>query len=495
MAELKAANRSADPDCMRRRLATQDGFTLFEMTAAALVLVVGMLGTLTMISGANKRITENRAREGATNLAREVVEGARAVSYPDIVPASIESLIQLQPGLADSSPEAGWNVERRGITYTVKADSCIVDDDNPQDGVGDHTGSGVYCSNSATVITSPPDFNPDDYKRVSIRITYTRERRQYEVRQTAIINNPGSAFAPTVRSLTATGLTAPYKITNAATTSASFSALVTPRAKYVQWFVDNVKQGEATGPSVDTWSFTWNYGAGLSDGAYLVSARGFNTLDQSGADKTISVTLNRYAPARPATFAAGRNGSFGLEFDWIAAPDRDITAYRVYRMLGSAPAATDQLMCTRPAADPNPTSCVVSSDPGGDQRYYVVSVAPARVGTGSEESTRPTAAQTVLVTSNVAPNPPKTFSGTRIDNVVSLTWAAPDAPAGGEAGDSVAFYRIYRDGNNVSDRYGRIDPSSTSFDDTNPGAGERKYWVTAVDTHLRESTMVGPVKL
>lgn len=494
MTELKAAVGRADPDPMRRRLAAEDGFTLYEVMTAALVLVVGMLGTLTMVSGANKRITENRTREAATNLAREVVEGARAVAYPDITPDRIESLIQQQPALADSSTAAGWNVVRRGTSYTVKVDSCIFDDDNPQDGVGDHTGAGVYCSNSPTAVTNPPDLNPDDYKRVSVKITYRRLNREETVRQTAIINNPGSAFAPTVRTLTPTGLTAPYKITNPATSSQAFTALVTPRAKYVQWFVDNVKQGNASGPSIDTWSFTWTFGAGLSDGVYLIGARGFNALDQSGADKTISVTLNRYPPARPTAFSAGRNGSFGLEFDWIAAPDRDITAYRVYRMVGSSPAVSDQLMCTKAVTASLPTSCV-TSDVSGDQRYYVVAVAPARTGTGSEESTRPTTAQTVLVTTNVAPNPPKAFSATRLDDVVSLTWSAPDAPAGGEAGDSVAFYRIYRDGTSLGDRYGRVDPGTLAFDDATTGGVKHKYWITSVDTRLRESPMVGPVEL
>lgn len=479
---------------MRRRLSSEDGFTLYEMMTAALVLVVGMLGTLTMVDGANKRITENRAREAATNLAREVVEGARAVSYPDIVPEAIEGLIQQQPALADGSSQAGWNVERRGTTYTIEVESCIFDDDNPQDGVGDHTGAGTYCANSPTTITNPPDLNPDDYKRVSVRVSYRRQGKLLDVRQTAIINNPGSAFAPTVRSLTPTGLSAPYRITNPATTSLSFNALVTPRARYVQWFVDNVKQGNATGPSIDTWSFTWTFGAGLSDGVYLVGARGFNALDQSGADKTISVTLNRYPPSRPATFAAGRNGSFGLEFDWIAAPDRDITAYRVYRMIGGSPSTSDQLMCTKAVSAPNPTSCV-TPDVAGDQRYYVVSVAPARAGAGSEESTRPAAAQTVLVTANVAPNPPRDMSGVRVSDVVTLTWSAPEAPAGGEAGDSVAFYRVYRDGTGIDDRYGRVDPGMLVFDDTDTGAVRHEYWITAVDTRLRESLPVGPVQL
>lgn len=482
---------------MRRRVLMNDqrGFTLVEVTMAAFLLIVGMLSVLGLVNGANKRITENRAREGATNLAREVAEGARAVSYPDVDASTISTYIQDQPGLADTGAAAGWQVERRGVTYTIEVSTCVMDDDDPQDGVGDHTGLGTFCSDSPTAVTTPADLNPDDYKRVSVKISYLRKLKTFDVRQTAIINNPGSAFAPTVRTLAPTGLTAPYKVTNPGTTSLNFSALVTPRAKYVQWFVDNVKQGTASGTN-DTWTFTWNFGAGLSDGVYLIGAQGFNAADQSGADKTISVTLNRYAPTRPAAFLAGRNTTVGVEFDWVPSPDRDVSAYRVYRLasLTATPSASDQLMCTKPVSDKEPTSCNVSNV-SGDQRYYVVAVAPARSGSGVEESARPTNAQTVLVTANVAPNPPTGFTASRTDDIVTMTWSMPTAPAGGEAGDSVAFYRIYRDGKQVADRYGRIDPVALIFQDDKTGGLTHKYWITAVDTHLQESSFVGPVEL
>lgn len=456
---------------------------------AALVLVVGMLGTLTMVNGANKRISENRGREAATNLARELVEGARALSYPDIAPDTVGPYLQQQPGLADASTAAGWNVVRRGITFTISVKSCIMDDDNPQDGIGDHTDAGEFCADSPTTLT-PTDLNPDDYKRVSIKISYTRRTKTYDVRQTAIINNPGSAFAPTVRSLVLTNplLGAPYTIKDQSVTSADFKATVTPRAKYVRWSVDNVKQGNATGPAIDDWTFRWTFGASLPDGAYLISAQGFNNLDQGGAEKTISIRLNRYYPALPGAFAAGRNNGVGLEFDWAAAPDRDITAYRVYRTASvtAGPSASDAVMCTVTVTTASITSCI-ANDVSGDQRYYVVAVAPSHTGTGTEESVRPGISGTVLVTANTPPNEPTGLTATRTDGTVVLNWAAPPAPAGGEAGDSVYFYRVYRDGKNIADRYGRADTASLSFVDRDPGAAIHRYYVTAVDTHLGES--------
>jgi hypothetical protein len=72
----------------------------------------------------------------------------------------------------------------------------------------------------------------------------------------------------------------------------------------------------------------------------------------------------------------------------------------------------------------------------------------------------------------------------------------------------VDFFRIYRDvttvsSPTVSDRYDRtpygvaVSPcgstASTSYTDTNTGGVQHKYWVTAVDTHLDESTLSSSV--
>ena len=474
----------------------QNGFTMVEVMAAALILVVGILGTLAMIDGANSRVTSNRAREAATNLAREAIEAARAVPYPEITPGDIESLLQQQPGLADASTATGWNVERRGSTFTVSASSCIMDDDDPRDGTGDHTGLGTFCPGSPGGGTA--DRNPDDYKRVTIRVTWESRGRRVAVDQAAVINNPGSAFAPSVRTLrpTAPALSAPYTVLSSTTGTIAFSANITPRATHAEWFVDGIKMGAPVRTSGDDWSFTWGIGSAVPDGVYLISAKGYNSAEQSGNSKAISVKLNRFRPTLPAGLAAGRNGSMGLEFEWSASPDRDITGYRVYRMLGSAPTTADTLTCSTLVSDALPTSCTTADSGSGDRRYYVVAVAPTCCGgSGQEESVRPSAAQTVLVTSNVAPNPPQLLTGVRANGVVTLTWQPPQAPAAGEDGDTLRLYRIYRDGQGIGSRYGRAAADAVSYVDAEPGSGSHKYWVTSVDSHMAESTPAGEVQL
>jgi Tfp pilus assembly protein PilV len=484
---------------MRQRIVPSScderGFSLVELMVASLVLVTGVLATMTMIDGANRRITETRGREAATNLAREVIEATRAIPYPEITPETLETLLKAQPGLADASSAAGWNIVRRNATYTVTATSCMIDDDDPRDGLGDHTGLGTFCADSLAQGTV--DRNADDYKRVSIEVSRVKGTQRTAVKQAAVINNPGSQFAPSVRTLTPTvpALASPYTVTTPATTSITFTARVTPRASYVDWFVDNIKQvGGATRGTVDDWTFNWPIPSSVVDGLYLIGAQGFSSSDQSGTEKAISIVLNRFRPARPATFRGGRNGALGLEFEWSPSPDRDVVGYRVYRVVGTAPATTDTLVCSTATTDPLPTSCR-AADVAGDRNYYVVAIAPACCGVAPptrEESVRPTQAQTLLVTANVRPNPPQSLTAVRTNNgvseVVTLTWQAPAAPAGGEASDTIQYYRIYRDGTAIANRYGEAGAAALTFADSGAGTADHHYWVTTVDTHLAEST-------
>jgi hypothetical protein len=71
-----------------------------------------------------------------------------------------------------------------------------------------------------------------------------------------------------------------------------------------------------------------------------------------------------------------------------------------------------------------------------------------------------------------------------------LSWtAASDA----DVGDSVQFYRIYRDGTDwVNDYFGRTaGPSNLSFTDTATDGDVHTYWVVAVDQSYTESRPLG----
>jgi len=59
----------------------------------------------------------------------------------------------------------------------------------------------------------------------------------------------------------------------------------------------------------------------------------------------------------------------------------------------------------------------------------------------------------------------------------------------------VSFYRIYRDGTDVTydDRYDRTSGTTTAYTDGGADRVAHRYWVTAVDAAFNESDPIGPV--
>ncbi len=86
------------------------------------------------------------------------------------------------------------------------------------------------------------------------------------------------------------------------------------------------------------------------------------------------------------------------------------------------------------------------------------------------------------------PSPPTGLTATTLaDGNTQLSWALP------ATGNPVAFFRIYRDG---IDYTNRLDTTGLGTDTTyvdEPGGSTHTYYVTAVSDKLSESTMIGPV--
>lgn len=100
------------------------------------VLLVGILGVTTLLNTANATTSGSLAREGSTNLAREVLERARQVPYATLGGPNASSLVRAQFTDETTTTAAGtaWTITRRGVTYTANATACRVDD--PSDGIG-----------------------------------------------------------------------------------------------------------------------------------------------------------------------------------------------------------------------------------------------------------------------------------------------------------------------------------------------------------------------
>ena len=94
-----------------------------------------------------------------------------------------------------------------------------------------------------------------------------------------------------------------------------------------------------------------------------------------------------------------------------------------------------------------------------------------------------------VATGNRAPATPSIGSA---GTYGTIGWYAVTDP---DRGDSVDFYRIYRDGQALSNRYDVIDASGDPlvWTDGNPGGTTHTYYVVAVDTRLAESAFSNAV--
>lgn len=308
--------------------ARQRGMSLVEVMVAAFILAVGVLGVVAVIDRANAATSTNKAREGGTNVAREVIENASALPYREVTPTTLPERLRSRPGLADSDANAanGWTVVRRGregdageIRYSIEASVCFLDDAN--DGTGAHDAD--FCAESPPAGSS--DTTPKDYKRVDATVTWTDDvGRPATVRQTAIVTPRGAMDIPAVVSLTGF----PPSPVTTSTARIDFSASTSSPADGVTFSQDGGDIGTATGGPT-AWRFDWDISS-LVDGDYVIGARARDDQGEFGAPMTVTYRLNRFVPMAPGNFVAGVNGT-RVDTEWSANPERDIAGYRVYK--------------------------------------------------------------------------------------------------------------------------------------------------------------------
>jgi Tfp pilus assembly protein PilV len=531
-----------------QRLACERGFTLIEIIVASFVLIVGMLGTLVLIDVANSKTSDTKGREAATSLVRELTEDARGIPFTQLTQQSLAASLQSRAGLSSAPGSTYYTIRRRGFTYSVDVSVCSLDD--PRNGIASHangnfcrgdangydqtqscpaaiaaqgggtdsngnkfscgipdstlawstctmTGAGQTGSASAEATSAanattclsgsatPLDGDPEDYKRVVLQVRWGAHR----VAQTTLIANPGSSAGPAVVNLQPTsGLTT---VTDAGTTAVGFTATTSVMPASVTWSLNGGTQGDASG-SGTTWTFSWPLGPATNptgtldpttvlDGTYLIGARAFDQFGVNGAPRTVTITINRSIPRQPTGLVAGRNNQV-VEIDWQPNPEHDITGYHVYRIV---PGQSALQVCSTASV-----SCQDAGAPSASTlNYYVVALDRDPSGSPREGAQ---SAQVTVTSSNLAPNPPTSLVASTNGGTTILRWAAPN-PADAD-GDSIAFYRIYRDGAAYANRYDRTaGGSDLTYTDTATGGLTHTYYVTAVDGQLAESTLLGPV--
>jgi Tfp pilus assembly protein PilV len=462
------------------------GFTLIETLVAGVVLMIGVMATLALITRANSATSTTRAREAATSLARELLEASRAITYEDLSSGVINTRLEANPGLEDNPPGGAYTIQRRGIIFSVTDSVCVMDD--AKDGGGTRPSGLNFCAASAPAGTA--DKNPEDYKVVTTTVSWTQRGITRSVKQTGVINNPGSATGPSIKSLFVDGVAAPYEITSDV---ASILIKMTTSSKptVVKWTLDGTSQPNAPTASDGTllvWQTPWAIhpagGTALDDGPYLIAAEAFNRYGVSGPGRSETVTLNRFVPRPPANVAGGRTSWGTVEVEWDANTERDIIGYEVRRSDGTVicPLATQQLK----------TFCTDTGPASGSPIYYSVYAYDKAPGTGVPRAS--TATTLTVTNTNNPPNPPVITSISNSAGVTTIKWNKP-SPADPDTGDGVAFYRVYRDGVSINNRYERwYDNSATiTWQDTLTGGTTHTYYVTTVDTHYAESPLVGPV--
>jgi type II secretory pathway pseudopilin PulG len=499
---LGRADHRSMPSRVTATSSSERGYTLVELLVAATVLVMGGLGAFTLLNGANRTTVSNNARMGATNLAREVLETARSVDYDLLNDAQMDATLQAKVG-NDGTP---WKIQRRGIEYTVEMSVCTFDD--PKDNIA-ATPPADVCTPQAPVPaaagTLEPENQPDDFRRVTVKLTWDIGRGVTTMNQTALVNNPSGGMGPRI-----TKFTAPPDNVNqfaGTATSATFPTETT-RAASVRWNSDGspTGSGDSTGGPL-VWDTTWQLGSAANpqppngagvipsqytgttvlDGTYTVTAQAFDERGVAGDSRAAVLPLNRSFPITVTGFELGRNDYQGaIEFQWDPNPERDIIGYEVWN---SGPDNTlgngnDSLSCSTASA--SATSCVEENPPAGTPAYYVVALDKTDI-VNSASAPRKSPHARVVATPATAPAAPL---------IPILLPVALDASTGKPQLNwahlnlgSVRFFRIYRDQCcDVDERYDATPGNATSWVDPNPGPGTHRYWVTAVGPTLNESS-------
>jgi hypothetical protein len=397
--------------------------------------------------------------------------------------------------LADSSGAEGWQIARRGITYTVTVSECSIDD--PKDGWGVH--DSTFCKDPGEK-EGTEDSQPADLKRITVDVRWVAKGRSPDVRQVGTLTAAGEAVGLSASNLqlsvpTVAAPGAPV-ITEPVNNLLTFTFAAPSSTTGAVWSLDGVRQ--TPDPEKGTpWKFSWPI-AGLSDGLYKVTVQAVNASGVVGPPLTIPVTLIRGAPAAPKVTAGGFNtvnvagtAKKVVELQWQANPERNVIGYRVYNPSNKrvCPENASTLSLALSCIDSNPPAPTATNLTYTVVALYRKAEKPSELL--SEQVSEGAAASFTIAGGEPPPGGPNVPESPltlvhNADGSVTLSWSAP------RSGPAVSFYRIYRGGTNYDERYDTASGAVTNYTDKD-AVGEHSYWVTAVSSALTESPFLGPV--
>jgi prepilin-type N-terminal cleavage/methylation domain-containing protein len=473
------------------RLRDSSGFSLIEVMIAALIVVIGAGAAFALIESANRAVSSNSARIGATNLNRELAEYARGTDYDLLKPGQVVPALRRHSTIAGTLSAGAWTIERRGVTYTIATSVCTFDD--PKDGLS-ATPPENPCPAAAAVADAPAEVNPDDFRKVTFTMTWTARGRSGKATQSALIVNPNGGLGPRIISFERPST---QIVANTVKWGAPLGlALTSTPASAVHWTNDDLAGADAVGGPT-AWGFTWDLGTRLSttspwvrDGTYTVQAQAFDARGVPGEAKSVTVHINRDKPEPVTGLVAGYNAPMKVvDMRWNRYDERDLQGYVVIRE------ADGTQICPAVGDLQQGVSCT-DRNPLASSTYAVYAADCDDLMNGLNCTRRGIAAVTpALGTATgggaTGPDQPTGLTASVLDGKPTLTWTAPAAGPNGP----IRFYRIYRDtGTSLADRYDETVTSSPNYTDPNPGnTTAHKYWVSAVDQNFNESDVSAPV--
>jgi Tfp pilus assembly protein PilV len=480
-----------------QRFAEQQGFTILEALAAALVLAVGLLGALMMLVISDHASQDVRAREAAVTLARQITESAREIPYSQINGSTIVGQLQAMPGLANQSSGSTWTISRSRVSYTVTVTvpPAIVD---PKDTTG----------------------VPDDIKQVTANVSWTTfQGKSHTVTETTTLTragqDPGLVASGLQLFTTGTGVsgtpTAPV-ITSTFPSPGSLQFQVTAPSgtNTIVWTVNGAKPQQswgATSSNGTTWvSGAWSLPA--QDGTYTIGAQAEDAFGVDGPTVTIPVRLIRTVPPAPTVTGPGTGYGFNpnlmvgsnpsAELQWRANSQLNVVGYRIYNPSGTricqTTTTTSYANCGLNGASvwcSSPTACIDLTAPATSSTNLTYKVVALYYDANNNLQESPGTSMQLAGGTPVAPQPPtNVIVSSQPDGSATLTWTPPSA------GPTPSFYRVYRGGSGYTSRYDTVQCSQTcTYQDASAGVPLNSYFVSSVGgttpgANMAESTPI-----
>jgi prepilin-type N-terminal cleavage/methylation domain-containing protein len=477
------------------RLRDSSGFSLIEVMIAALIVVIGAGAAFALIESANRAVSSNSARIGATNLSRELAEYTRGTDYDLLQPAHVVSALRQHESIKGALSAGAWKIERRGVTYTIATSVCTFDD--PKDGLS-ATPPENPCPAAAAVDGAPAEVNPDDFRKVTFTMTWTARGRSGKATQSALIVNPNGGLGPRIVDFARPSA---QIVASSVEWGAPLAlALTSTPASAVHWTNDDLAGADASGGPTN-WGFTWDLGTRFSttspwvrDGTYTVQAQAFDARGVPGEAKSVPVHINRGEPGPVTGLVAGYNAPMKVvDMRWNRYDERDLQGYVVIRK------ADGTQICPAVGKLQEGVSCTDPKPLPSGSTYAVYAADCEDLMNGLNCERRGIAAVTPTLSpptgGNAGPDQPTGLAASVMDGKPTLTWTAPAAGPDGP----IRFYRIYRDadpvtGPTLDDRYDETVTSAPNYTDPNPGSTTaHRYWVSAVDQNFNESVVSAPV--